>query len=81
MKEMRPVPMDADAVRIKFVVGVPADVRSAIDDEDAPAELRCNAFGDDRARETGANDKPVEAAHARAFVARRPAPLTATRAS
>src|SRR5207237_6864171 len=58
--EGRSVAMDEDAGRVVLVVGVAADVRTTIDDEDALVEDGRDAFGDDAAGEPRADDDPVE---------------------
>ena len=61
VEKVSAVPVDLDAgFRLRLGVGVPADVRSALDDQDALAELGGRPLGDRQPEETGADDEEVE---------------------
>ena len=47
-------------LRLGFGVGVAADVRSPIDDENTLVQLRRHALGDRQAEESGTDDKEVK---------------------
>ncbi len=60
VENMRAVAVHAHAVRIEFVVGVAADVETAVDQKDALLELARQPLRHDRSGEAGANDQVVE---------------------
>src|SRR3954447_530596 len=60
VEDVRPVPMDEDARVVVLVVRVAADMRAAVDDEDALTEDGCDSLGDDAAGEPRPDDDPVE---------------------
>jgi hypothetical protein len=67
--------MDEDACRVELVIGVAADMRPAINDDDPLPEVRCEALGDHAPSEAGTHDDDVS--HAGNPAARRIHPLRA----
>ncbi|BDB45711.1 hypothetical protein IWGMT90018_61570 [Mycobacterium kiyosense] len=58
---MRPVLVHLDpGLRLRFGVGVTAEVRAPLHDEDALVELGSHALGDRQAEKSGADDEEVE---------------------
>ena len=58
VEQVRAVTVHLDAgVRVGFGVGVAADVRPPVDNEDALAELGGHALGDGQTEESGADDE------------------------
>ena len=66
VEDVRPVAVDHDAGGVVAVVGVAADVRPAVDEEDALVGLGGQTLGQHAAGEASADDKVVKAALAAA---------------
>ena len=63
VEQVRAVLVHLDAgLRLGLGVGVAADVRAAVEHQDALVQLGGHAFGDRQAEESGADDEEVEAA-------------------
>ena len=60
VEDVRPVLVDEHAVLVVVVVGVAADVRPLVDEQDGLVQLRGQPLRQDAAGETGANDQIVE---------------------
>ena len=61
VEQVRAVLVHLDAgLRLGLGVGVAADVRASLDDEDTLVQLRRHALGDRQAEESGADDEEVE---------------------
>ena len=70
VEDVRPVAVDQEAVVVVLVVGVAADVRPVVDEENALAELGSQALGKNGPGETGPDDEVIE--HERREVMARP---------
>ena len=77
VKDVRPVLVDQDAGLVVVVVGVAADVRALVADQDVLAGMRGQPLGDRRAGKAGADDQVVE--HVMSLMAGRQTGRTAAR--
>ena len=61
VEQVRAVLVHLDAgLRLRLGVGVAADVRASLDDEDALVQLRRHALGDRQTEESGTDDEEVK---------------------
>src|SRR5579875_171716 len=59
VEDVRAVAVDAYAVRVQLVVGVPRNVRTAVDDQHRRIELGCKALRDRTSGEAGSDDEII----------------------
>jgi len=57
---MRAIAVDQETACIVVIVGIAADMRAPIYDEDLLSKIPRQSFGNDRAGKTGANNEIVE---------------------
>src|SRR3954452_21396477 len=62
VKDVRAVLVVEDSRLVRLVIGVAADVRPTVDQQDSRAMLRCETLGEDGAGKAGPDDQIVVAA-------------------